>query len=297
MRTYPAAERTETGGNGDVQDSGNCKSEQGSRDTGSLGEDYSVEKELIVPNRISKSRSMGRGHLINQDILIVMPSKEHPEELHALLNRHGISCASVQNVQAAFEMLKVNASAFLLLDFGLEGAIPFLKKVMSTFYDPPPYIIAVDAFSCSREQADILNLGADTCLEKPIDAEEALAVINAVLRRADRLAHPKPLRTSPPIEQETLRIDPLRRSVIIDGESVSLTVKEFDILHLLASYPGVIFSKRQIYERVWNDDYQYATTSVSDHISSMRKKLGLNPRDGRYIQTVHGAGYRFVEPK
>lgn len=170
-----------------------------------------------------------------------------------------------------------------------------MKKVVTTFYDPPPYIIATDTFSCSREQADMLNLGADVCLEEPLDLDEILAVINAALRRADRLAHPKPLRTSSHIDLGSLRIDPLCRSVTIDGESVSLTVKEFDILHLLASHPGVVFSKEQIYERVWNDDYRFATTSVSDHISSLRKKLGLSPRDGRYIQTVHGAGYRFVE--
>ena len=226
-----------------------------------------------------------------------MPPTENPEALCSLLSRHGLSCVVVQNVHAAFEELKAHASTFLLLSLELEESIPFLKKVVDTFYNPPPYIIVVDAFSCSREQADMLNLGADTCLEKPLDLEEALAVINAVLRRAERLARPKPLRTAPHIHHGTLYIDPLYRSVTIDGESVTLTAKEFDILHFLASYPGVVFSKEQIYERVWNDDYKFATTSVSDHISSLRKKLGLKPKDGRYIQTVHGTGYRFVEPK
>ncbi len=226
-----------------------------------------------------------------------MSPKEHPEKLCALLNRHGISCTSVQTVQAALENLNAQVSAFLLLSLGLEGAIPFLKKVVTTFYDPPPYIIATDAFSCHREQADMLNLGADACLEEPLDLGETLAVINAVLRRADRLARPMPLRTSPHIERGALHIDPLCRSVTIDGKSVSLTVKEFDILQLLASYPDVVFSKEQIYERVWNNDYKFATTSVTDHISSLRKKLGFTPKDGRCIQTVHGAGYRFIAPR
>ena len=134
-------------------------------------------------------------------------------------------------------------------------------------------------------------------MEKPLDLEEVLAVINAVIRRAERLAKPKPLHAAPPIEHKGLFIDPLRRHVNMNGQSISLTVKEFDILYLLASYRGIVLSKMQIYEQVWNEDYQFATTSVSDHISSLRKKLGLSARDNKYIQTVHGAGYRFAPPE
>ncbi len=203
----------------------------------------------------------------------------------------------VQDVQTAFETLKSHNAAFLLLDLDLEGAISFLEKVVETFYDPPPYILAADAFPCSLSQAEILNLGADTCLEKPLDLEEVLAIINAVLRRAERLVRPGPLHGKPPIKYSGLSIDPLRRRVDIDGNTVSLTVKEFDILYFLSRYPGIVFSKEQIYERIWDEDYRYVTTSVSDLISSLRKKLGLNARDNRYIQTVYGVGYRFANPE
>lgn len=186
---------------------------------------------------------------------------------------------------------------FLLLDIHLDGAISFIEKVVATFYDPPPYILAANVFNCSLEKSEILNLGADVCLEKPFDHQEILAILNAVLRRADRLAHPKPFYPSPKIERGTLTIDPMRRDVNIDGKPVTLTVKEFDILHLLASYPGVVFSKAQIYERIWGEEYLYPSTSVSDLISSMRRKLGLDPREGRYIQTVFGVGYRFISPE
>ena len=214
-----------------------------------------------------------------------------------MLTKHGMTVTLVQDVQTAFEILKSHFNAFLLLDLDLEGAVPFLEKVVDTFYDPPPYILAIDVFPCSLSQAEILNLGADTCLEKPLDLEEVLAVIKAVIRRADRLARPKPFHTTPPIEHGGISIDPLRRHVSMGGRPISLTVKEFDILYLLISYPDVVFSKAQIYEHVWNEDYQFATTSVSDLISSLRKKLGLNARDNLYIQTVHGAGYRFTNPE
>lgn len=226
----------------------------------------------------------------------MLAPKENPESLYSTLTYHGFTVTTAQNVHTAFEYLNSHISAFLVLDLDLEGAIPFLEKVIDTYYDPPPYILAVDFFPCSQSQADILNLGADACLEKPLDLEEVLAVINAVLRRAERLSKPKPLHTMPRIEHKGLTIDPLRRHVSMNGQSISLTVKEFDILYLLASYRGIVLSKAQIYEQVWSEDYQFATTSVSDHISSLRKKLGLSARDNQYIQTVHGAGYRFAPP-
>lgn len=200
----------------------------------------------------------------------------------------------VQDAQAAFGKLQEHISAFLVLDLNLVDAVHLLKKVVATFYEPLPYIIAVDSFSCSMAQADMLNLGVDVCIEKPLDVQEVIAVINAALRRADRLARPKPFRAVQPIDRGTLHIDQSRRNVTIGDRDVSLTVKEYDILCLLASYPGTVLSKAQIYEQVWGEDYEYASTSVSDLISSLRKKLGLNPRDGRFIQTVHGFGYRFV---
>lgn len=211
-----------------------------------------------------------------------------------MLRERGLTVMLTQNVQTAMDSLKSHINAFILLDFSLEGVPSFLKKVMMTFYDPPPYIIVVDTFSCSMAQADALNLGADVCIGKPLDIQEVLAVVDAALRRAERLARPKPLCTAPPIHQGPLHIDKLRRHVTMGGNEVLLTVKEYDILCLLASYPGTVFSKAQIYERVWGEDYEFASTSVSDVISSLRKKLGLKPKEGRIIQTVHGIGYRFV---
>lgn len=226
-----------------------------------------------------------------------MSPKDNPDQLCAKLAEYGLTTTLTQDVQTAFEYLKSHISSFLLIDFGIEGTDAFIGKVLDAFYDPPPYILAADYFPCSMSQADILNLGADRCLEKPLDIEEVLATINAVLRRSERLANRKPLRTTPHIERDGLFIDPLRRYVSIDGKSVSLTVKEFDILYLLARNPETVFSKEQIYELVWNEDFRFSTTSVSDHISSLRKKLGLDAKDSRFIHTIYGAGYRLTTPK
>ena len=152
-----------------------------------------------------------------------MPLRENPEQLHTVLTKNGLSATLVQSIEAAFERLQLSISTFLLLDLDLEEAIPFIKKVVSTFYDPPPYIIAADRYPCSMAHTEVLNLGTDICLEKPLDTEEVLAVINAVLRRTERLAHPKPLDPAPPVDRGELTIDPMRRSVSIGGRLVELT--------------------------------------------------------------------------
>ena len=183
--------------------------------------------------------------------------------------------------------------AFLLLGLNLDGADLFLDAIVTNFYDPPPYLLVTNDFSDSSERTSILNRGADVCLKKPVNAEEVLAEINAALRRATRIQS-KAIKLMPCITHMDLLIDPLRRTVVMEGRKVDLTTKEFDILYLLASHPGVVFSKAQIYQHVWNDDYAYATTSVTDHISSIRRKLELSIKDKRYIQTLYNAGYRFA---
>ncbi len=230
-----------------------------------------------------------------KDILIVLSRKDQPELVCAVLAHHGITATLAEDVQNAVLSMESHINAFLLLDLDLEGADSLLELVVNSFRDPPPYLLAADAFPDSAARVKALNLGADACLEKPVDAEEVLAVINAALRRAERLARLEgPFPSAPQIRHGELSIDPLRHTVTMRDEPVSLTVKEFDILHFLASYPGIVFTKSQIYERVWEEDFKFASTSVSDHISSLRQKLGLNAKDGRYIQTVFGVGYRFV---
>ena len=210
-----------------------------------------------------------------------------------VLSYHGIPSTLVEDVKKAIHNLESRSTAFLLLDLELEGAEAFLDEVVAGFYDPQPYLLVANTFFDSTMRTEALNRGADICLEKPLDAQEILAVINAVLRRSTRFTR-GPVKLAPCVVRKDLSIDPLRRTVIIEGRSVELTSKEFDILYFLASYPGFVFSKDQIYEYVWNDDPQFATTNIFNHISALRRKLGLSAKDTRYIETVFGTGYRFV---
>lgn len=94
-----------------------------------------------------------------------------------------------------------------------------------------------------------------------------------------------------------LQLDPLKRKVLKNGKEVFLTAKEFSILFLLASYPEIVFSHRQIYESVWEKDYFCDEANVTAHVGHIRKKIETDSQNPRYIQTVHGVGYKFAKQK
>lgn len=99
------------------------------------------------------------------------------------------------------------------------------------------------------------------------------------------------------LKRGQLEIDSLKRKVLREEKEISLTAKEFSILFLLASYPEVVFSHRQIYESVWGEDSFCDEANITAHIGHIRKKIESNPRNPLYIQTVRGVGYKFAKQK
>ncbi len=234
------------------------------------------------------------GALVKQDIVLISPLTEQSAKICEALRCTGMDVSQSENVDSAKAELLQHSPAFLLLDIDLEGAKGFLRDTSRGVLSPPPYILAAAAFLSASECIAILDLGADAYINKPISADEIRAVIHAVLRRERRIARLHIGRLLPCFDYKDLSVDPLRRLVEMRGKTVDLTEKEFDILYLLAYHSGKVLTKEEIYESVWKKACISSATSVSGHVFSLRQKLGLDPKDKDYIQTVFGVGYRFA---
>ena len=157
-------------------------------------------------------------------------------------------------------------------------------------------IILLTAKSESSDKVLGLNVGADDYITKPFDPVEVLARVKSQLRRYTLLG--AKLETAPERGVYTVggvTLDEDAKSVTVDGESVSLTPLEFNILQLLIRSPGRIYSSSQIYELVWNENSLGAETSVAVHIRHLRQKIEINPSEPRYLKVVWGLGYKMED--
>jgi DNA-binding response OmpR family regulator len=147
-----------------------------------------------------------------------------------------------------------------------------------------------------REESDkVLGLesGADDYLTKPFGVRELVARVRALLRR--RRAASQLAETSPTVTAAGVTVDPARRLARIDGRDIDLTAHEFDLLYLLASNRGIVFSREALVQRVWGNDTHITVRSVDTLVKRLRKKLEDEAAEPRLILTVWGTGYKFAD--
>jgi two-component system, OmpR family, alkaline phosphatase synthesis response regulator PhoP len=180
----------------------------------------------------------------------------------------------------------------MLLDLMLPG-VDGLEVCKAAKGNTATKDISIIMLTARSEEADIvtgLELGADDYITKPFSRRVLLARVKAVLRRRSEpgLSEPGGI-----LRIHNILINPGRHEVLIDEHEVQLTLTEFRVLHFLASRPGWVFTRSQIVEAVRGDGYPVTDRSVDVQIVGLRKKL---EDAGKYIETVRGVGYRFMEP-
>jgi DNA-binding response OmpR family regulator len=139
-----------------------------------------------------------------------------------------------------------------------------------------------------------LELGADDYITKPFSIREFRSRVRALLRRAG--TSQRAYETAGAVEVGGLSIDPERRAVHLNGDSIEVTYVEFELLRTLAASPGRVFSRRALLESVWGDAAYREPRTIDVHVRHLREKLERDPSEPDLILTVRGAGYRFREP-
>lgn len=157
-------------------------------------------------------------------------------------------------------------------------------------------ILMLTAKSAEPDRVVGLEMGADDYLTKPFSVRELLARIKALFRRiaamAAKQAEPLPRQ----ISIEGLTITPDKRRVELDGRTIDLTAKEFDLLLQFASHPGRVYTRSELLDLVWGYGQDYYQHTVNSHINRLRAKIEQDPAEPHYIQTVWGVGYKFFDP-
>jgi DNA-binding response OmpR family regulator len=155
-------------------------------------------------------------------------------------------------------------------------------------------ILMLTAKSTEFDRVLGLEVGADDYLTKPFSIRELLARVKALLRRVDALSE-TPAKPQKVMQFDGLTIDTARRRVLVNDQEVHLTSREFDLLTHFATHPGLVYSRAQLLDQVWgygHEDYEH---TVNSHINRLRAKIEHTPAAPRFILTVWGVGYKFVE--
>ena len=205
------------------------------------------------------------------------------------LRASGFEAEGFEDGDGLFEALKRRRPALITLDIMLPGmdGIEILRHLRSSAATAPIPVIMASAKGTEYDRVLGLDLGADDYLAKPFSMLEMVSRIRAVLRRS---GGPAPAAETLSLGQ--LRMDPAAHTVLVSGQRVELTVKEFDLLRLFLKHPGRVYTRDQLLEKVWGGEYFGETRTVDVHIGTLRTKLGPC---GGYIRTVRGVGYRMEE--
>ena len=205
-------------------------------------------------------------------------------EVYAL-NSTGLEARGFADGEEFWKALEGETPELVLLDVMLPGedGVAILKRLrdQERWRDIP--VIMATAKGTEFDKVQSLDLGADDYITKPFGMMEMVSRVKAVLRRS------QPKQSLSSLKLKGLTLDESQHTVTIDGERVVLTYKEYELLRLFLSHPGMAFSREQLLQTVWNTDYAVETRTVDMHIRTLRQKLGAY---GRYIETIRGVGYR-----
>jgi DNA-binding response OmpR family regulator len=228
-----------------------------------------------------------------QTVLVVDDEAAIAEAVRARLESEGYRVVVALDGPEAIEAHREHQPDLVVLDLMLPGmdGLEVCKRIQRDRWTP---VLMLTAKTEEADKVAGFAVGADDYLTKPFSLRELTVRVRAILRRVERIKGVQDQETGP-IELNGLSLDAARRRVEVDEEEIGLTPLEFEILLALAREPGVVLSRDQLMDRVWGYRDYAGGRVVDSHVARIRRKLGEDGNDPRFIRTVHGVGYAFKE--
>lgn len=231
-------------------------------------------------------------------IMVVEDEQELARLIATTLQNDGHTTEVYRDGQFALDRINDDSQSepdLYILDLGLPrvDGLALCRRIRQSRITP---IVMLTAKTTELDKVLGLELGADDYISKPVSLRELQARVSAILRRVEMMAasgKPADTQDANAIEQDGLCIDPLGRSVTYEGANITLTAKEFDLLYLLASNPGRVFSRNYLLDALWGDSYGGFERTVDTHIQRLRRKLGKSSDVDSRIVTLWGVGYKY----
>lgn len=225
-------------------------------------------------------------------ILIIDDEEDLVHLLKDSLEGKGHQVFTAYDGETGVKKARVQQPDLIILDIMMPGMDGYevCRKIRDEVLCP---ILFLSAKQSEADKLRGLALGGDDFLIKPFSLKELMARIEAHLRREQRAIFLNQSHQRVWIHIGKLSVDLKSRQAKIDGKDLSLTRREFDILEFLLMHPGQVFSREQIYEKVWGCDAEGDSSTVTEHMKNLRAKIAAFDPDTEYISTVWGIGYRF----
>ena len=223
--------------------------------------------------------------------ILVVDDEEHILELISYnLIEKGYEVLKCNNGIDAVELAKKQQPVLMLLDLMIPGKDGYdvCKELRGNKETRDISIIMLTAKSEELDKILGLELGADDYITKPFSVRELMARIKAVLRRTKKIEAEKEI-----LEFGELTVDFEKRRIHISGNRIDLTLKEFELLEILIKNKGKILTREMLLDKIWGYEYIGETRTVDVHIRYLRKKIEIDDKNPKFIETIRGVGYRF----
>lgn len=224
-------------------------------------------------------------------ILVVEDDAAINRVVCSYLGKMGAMCtAAFSGTEGLMHLAGGEDFHLVITDLMLPGASG--EEVLAAARAAAVPVVVLSARAAVADRVDLLRLGADDYLVKPFSPRELVARARALLRRVHADSEPQ----REVLEFGELTIDVSGHKVLVSGEEIDLTASEFKLLTTLSRYPGRVYSRMELVEKVLGYDFEGYERTIDSHVKNLRAKIGDNPRSPKWLHTVHGVGYRFEDP-